>query len=156
MRAFRLGAAKYAKTASAAFSGEASLYGDGRWHHRGRPIVYAAEHLSLATLEILVHLGRRDQIQHYVSWELEIPETMIAPGPAVPASWQDDLEPTRNWGDQWLVKQAAPVVRVPSFVIPTEFNFLLNPVHPRFTLKWVVNGPKTVAFDPRLLRRETW
>jgi RES domain-containing protein len=156
VRVFRIGAAKYAKTAETAFSGEASLYGDGRWHHRGRPIVYAAEHLSLAMLEILVHLERRDEIQPFVSWDLEIPDNLVAPPPSVPESWQDNLELTRHWGDQWLAKQAAPVVRVPSFVIPTEFNFLLNPHHPQFTLKWVVKGPKFVVFDPRLLQRDTW
>jgi RES domain-containing protein len=155
VHAFRIGSAKHAGTVAAAFSGEASLYGDGRWHHRGHVIVYAAEHLSLATLEILVHFGRRDRIQPYVSWELEIPDAMIGPAPTVPASWRDQIELTRNWGDRWLAKQAMPAVRVPSFVVPSEFNLLLNPVHPSFSLKWIIKGPHPVVFDPRLLREQT-
>jgi RES domain-containing protein len=154
MRAFRIGPAKHAGQAAAAFSGEASMRGDGRWHHRGRPIVYAAGHLSLATLEILVHLDSRDQIQPFVSWELAIPDALVAPLPRIPEAWRDNIELSRNWGDHWLAQQALPAVRVPSFVVPTECNLLLNPAHPAFTLKWVVQGPNPVVFDPRLLREK--
>lgn len=50
---WRICAAKYQDTA---FSGMGGLYVPGRWHYQGHKIVYTAENLSLASLEIFVHL----------------------------------------------------------------------------------------------------
>jgi RES domain-containing protein len=38
---------------------------------------------------------------------------------------------------------------VPSVVIPVEYNYLLNPVHPDFS-KFVFGSPEAFEFDPRL------
>ena len=41
-----------------AWSGQgAHLYG-GRWNHKGTPAVYASTQISLAALEILVHINQ--------------------------------------------------------------------------------------------------
>ncbi|MDB6167136.1 MAG: hypothetical protein JWQ83_2276, partial [Lacunisphaera sp.] len=40
-------------------------------------------------------------------------------------------------------------LRVPSVVVPGEFNYLLNPAHPKFA-KIKVGKPETFSFDPRL------
>lgn len=59
----RICAARFAGTAAEAFRGEGGLSGSGRWHRRGRPIVYTATHRSLAMLEILVHLDPHLSLQ---------------------------------------------------------------------------------------------
>jgi RES domain-containing protein len=40
---------------------------------------------------------------------------------------------------------------VPSVITPGEWNYLLNPAHPGFSLDWVVSGPTAYTFDARLL-----
>ncbi len=40
----------------ASLDGAGGLHTSGRWHTRGRPVVYAAESASTALLEVLVHL----------------------------------------------------------------------------------------------------
>lgn len=42
--------------AAASLTGSGGLYVSGRWHHRGRPVVYTSATPSLAALEVLVHV----------------------------------------------------------------------------------------------------
>ena len=58
----RIALAEHSATAAEAFSGLGGLFGKGRWHTRGRLIVYAAEHISLAMAESLVHIQRSNDI----------------------------------------------------------------------------------------------
>ena len=53
MFVWRICAKKYQ---SSAFSGIGGLHASGRWHPQGYKIVYTAESLALASLEIFVHL----------------------------------------------------------------------------------------------------
>ncbi len=154
MRAFHIAAAIHGRTARQAFSGEGGLYGMGRWHTPGRLIVYASQFLALAALETLVHLPRSGQIQPFVSWEIEIPDDLVMPVPKLPAAWKANLKITQGFGDAWLARLEAPAIRVPSAIVDRagETNFLLNPSHPKFSLKWVVAGPTPFVFDPRLTR----
>jgi RES domain-containing protein len=151
VRAYRIGTQRFARTKTDAFSGQGSLYGDGRWHHRGRLAVYVAQHASLATLEILVHLKRTASIEPHVFWEVEIPDALIERPDNLPARWRTDLEATRTYGDAWLARKSAVGLVIPSVIVPTESNLLLNPAHPEFDLRWVVSGPTPVVFDSRLL-----
>lgn len=153
MRAFRIGTQRHAGTVAEAFSGQGSLYGHGRWNHRGRLAVYVAQHASLALLEVLVHLDRASDVQPHVQWEIDIPEGKISQPKDLPKGWDTDLEISRNYGDDWLDGRRGVALRVPSVIIKTEFNLLLNPAHPDFDLKWVVGGPQPVHFDRRLLVR---
>jgi len=36
---------------------------------------------------------------------------------------------TKDFGSQLLLAAAAPVIKIPSAIIPAEFNYLLNPLH---------------------------
>jgi hypothetical protein len=38
---------------------------------------------------------------------------------------------------------------VPTIITPGEWNILINPLHPEFSLKWIVTGPDTHTFDAR-------
>src|SRR5882762_2914766 len=58
---------------------------------------------------------------------------------------------TRAFGDAWLKTNNFPALRVPTVITPGEWNVLLNPLHPQFSLKWVVAGPNAYTFDARLL-----
>jgi len=150
MRLHRIALAEYAGTAADAFSGRGGLYGKGRWHILGRPIVYAAEHLSLALAETLVHLQRSNRIAPYLRWEIDVPEALIAPPPELPAKWAKNYSLTQSLGDAWLRANTSVALLVPSAIVPAERNCLLNPTHPQFSLKWVRPGPHPFVFDPRL------
>ena len=149
----RICAARFAGTAATAFSGDGGLHGSGRWHWRGRPIVYTAAHRSLALLEILVHLDPRWPLQPMVAWEIEVPEALIHAPSDLPDDWQSNPESARRYGDHCLANRQSAAMRVPSAVVPVEANVLINPAHPDFRLDWVARGPDPVEIDPRLLVR---
>src|SRR5436190_21078181 len=53
------------KHADTAFTGEGARVFGSRWTSPGRRCVFAAESLSLATLEILAHLDRTESLKDY-------------------------------------------------------------------------------------------
>ena len=116
-------------------------------------MVYAAQSLSLAALEILVHLKQTNDLQPFRFFVAEIPEKFILMPPSYPARWQTEYRISRAFGDAWLKASEQPVLRVPSLITPGEWNFLLNPLQRDFSLKWVIAGPSTYTFDHRLLEQ---
>jgi RES domain-containing protein len=152
MRLWRLTAAKYASTA---LDGEGAWRVGGRWNSPGRRAVYLSEHLSLAALEILVHVTKASAPAH-VAIELNVPDDITLyepPTGALPSDWRAESIPrsTQQLGDAWLDRGAEALMRVPSVIIPEEFNFVLNPSHPDAArIKRLTTEPFT--FDPRLLK----
>ena len=153
MRVFRLAAAQFARSRKEAFGGQGGLQASARWHTAGRAVVYAAQSLSLAALEILVHLKQTNDLQPFRLFVAEIPEQFILMPSSFPARWQTEYRISRAFGDAWLKASEQPVLRVPSLITPGEWNFLLNPLQRDFSLKWVIAGPSIYTFDHRLLEQ---
>lgn len=147
---WRLCSAKYA---AAAFSGEgARLYG-GRWSAPGYRIAYCAESRALAMVEVLVNADEQDRL-FSLSWVLvsaEIPDALVEKPARFPEDWRQYPHPssTQLIGSQWAKEQRSLALRVPSAVVPGEFNYLLNPDHPDFT-KVKRGKTQPFSFDPRL------
>ena len=49
----------------------------------------------------------------------------------LPGNWKEVPAPfsTRDFGSNILKRAIYPIIKIPSAVIPNEFNYLLNPVH---------------------------
>lgn len=45
------------KQKHAALDGAGGLFGPGRWHKKGNPVIYTSEHASLAAWEKIVHVA---------------------------------------------------------------------------------------------------
>lgn len=150
MTVWRLSAAKYA---ASLFSGEgAKLYG-GRWTPSGWPAVYCAESRSLAVVEILTGLDDIDRLfeQAWVLASADIPEPCIEKPARVPDNWRQypHATDTQTFGAEWLQARRSAALRVPSAVVPGEFNYLINPAHPDFK-RVKIGRPEPFSFDPRL------
>jgi RES domain-containing protein len=152
VRLHRIALAAYSAKAADAFNGRGGLYGRGRWHTLGRPIVYSAQNTSLAMAEALVHIQRSNNIEPFFRWEIEVPDALILDAPKLRAGWRKDPTLTQAIGNAWLASQSSVGQLVPSAIVPNEMNCLINPVHPKFSLKWVVSGPHPFAFDARLTK----
>ena len=118
----------------------------GRWNSPGRPLVYMAQSTSLAVLENLVHMCREDFPAHYVEIQAAIPADLTILTPKQAGGLHDA---TREIGDRWLRSLDSAVLMVRSAVVPAEFNFLLNPLHPDFH-RIEIAQPIPFLFDPRL------
>ena len=122
------------KHAKSAFTGEGARIFGGRWNTPGVPLIYTAASQSLAVLEILVHLEAPELLQRYVILEARIEESLITDG--------DQSRLPENW--------VSPVLRVPSAIVTSEHNFLINPSHRAFSrLKIAVAS--SFRFDSRLV-----
>jgi RES domain-containing protein len=60
-------------------------------------------------------------------------------------------ESTQKLGSEWALSLRSLALRVPSAVVPSEFNLLLNPRHPAMP-EVRVGQPQPLFLDPRLLR----
>jgi RES domain-containing protein len=106
----------------------------GRWHTRGRRVVYCSESPAAALLEILVHfeIDVRDLPTRYRLMKLRAPDGLIVedlPATELPTDWLEHTDRTRAIGDRWLQAGRSALLRVPSAVVPETFNVLLNPGH---------------------------
>ncbi|XHR92703.1 RES family NAD+ phosphorylase [Mucilaginibacter sp. UC70_90] len=111
----------------------ARLYG-GRWNSEGKSMLYLASSRSLAVLEVLVHLDPLVIPGNYCLTEIEVPDSKIITVEAeqLPEDWRDISGPVilRQLGDAFLKKQEYLLMKVPSSIVPAEYNYLLNPLHP--------------------------
>jgi RES domain-containing protein len=140
-------------------SGEGGRRVAARWHERGRPVVYLAEHAALALLETLVHLEiDPDELpSHYQLLTVEVPDGVAvedlpeAELTTRVADWRRTPEGTRTLTRAWFGERRTALLRVPSAIVPAAFNYLLNPLHPDAARLTIV-ARQTAGFDTRLFR----
>ncbi|MDA0189600.1 MAG: RES domain-containing protein [Proteobacteria bacterium] len=144
-----------ARFAESAFSGEgARLYG-GRWNRKGVPVIYTAGSQSLAMLELLVQ--DEPLRARYVMIPVRLPKNLKIERIALeqlPVDWRDlgAREHLQAIGTDWVKRRSSAVLAVPSAVIPSETNYLLNPLHPSFA-KIDIGEPQDFITDLRLIKR---
>ena len=140
--------------AGEAFTGEGARRYGGRWNHRGTAVVYVAKSLSLAALELFVHIGSAYKAMEFATFKVGIPSRVTidsATEASLPKSWRQEPPPDacKDLGTQWAKRGAAGVLRVPSVVVPVEHNYVLNVSHSDFK-KLKVTRQADFAFDPRM------
>jgi RES domain-containing protein len=144
-----------AKHEDSAFEGLGAKRAGGRWNSAGTRVVYCSSTLSLATLELLVHLKRASALAAYVAFAVDIPEDRIRELEERLAKGWDGypyLAATQELGDRWAEGRLSLALRVPSAILPSESNFLINPLHPdRHQLK--IGKPETLRIDRRLVSK---
>jgi RES domain-containing protein len=151
VRVFRLCRKAFARSP---LDGRGGLLVSGRWHTPRRLVTYASASLALASLEVLVHCDLDLVPDDLVAIEIDIPTSVsvaeLRPS-ALPRGWRRYPSPVslQRLGNAWLDRGAGSVLRVPSAVIPSESNFLLNPAHTDIRKLRVV-GKTAFRFDARL------
>ena len=129
MIVYRISKTKYAND----LTGEgARLYG-GRWNNKLTPCIYTAETRALALLEYTVNVNV-DEIPRALSIvTLQIPDKNLVEltESILPGDWKDAPAPssTRQLGTRILNEGKTAVIKIPSVIIPGEFNYILNPLH---------------------------
>lgn len=129
----------------------AKLYG-GRWNSMGLPALYTTDHISLAVLEILVHVKSYRQPLDYHLITIDIPDTVSMVSidyKKLKKNWKDEPEYLQLMGDDFLKMNQSLVLKVPSAIVETESNFIMNPVH-RDAGKITIHATKQFIFDKRL------
>ncbi len=135
-------------------SGEGAKRFGGRWNHIGVAVVYTSESLSLAVLEYLINLPISDLPPKLVSVQVKIPDDLPRKDlqtKTLPGNWRTfpATGELKDIGTDWVRKGSTPVLVVPSVVIPSEHNYLINPGH-SLAKKIKVVSAEPFALDQRL------
>lgn len=136
-------------------TGRGGLEYSARWHTAGHAVVYFADSLAAAMLEMLVHLEvQEDEVPlGYFALQVRVPDEVIVDTLATSGdNWQIDIASTQKMGNTWLEGNTTALARVPSAVLQETANFLMNPLHPQAAL-FELHSKQALRFDPRLLRR---
>ena len=146
---------RIARTVYEPLDGEGARLHGGRWNSPGIPVIYTAEHLSLAIIETLVHTDPDLVPDDLAIFEIETTDPVSCKSVDIsdlPADWTDvpDHPACRAIGDEWVHDGECLMLAVPSAVVPEERNYLLNPVHPQMRSVSVARS-RPFVFDPRLL-----
>ena len=153
MIVYRISKASYGKD----LSGNGARLHGGRWNTEGNFALYAAENRSLALVETLVHTPFKFlKSTDYLLIEIEInsPDSIKKLElKHMPYQW-DAYVPapsTRVIGDAFLNDQQQLLLRVPSVLMPEEYNYVINPLHPAMKDVKIV-GERLLTFNDRLLQ----
>jgi RES domain-containing protein len=112
--------------------------GPNRWNKGDQHVIYAGSSRSLSTLELIVHRNSIAPLDHYKVMVISIPDSDYLikqiPTKVLPANWRtlSAYPELQQIGTDWYKSKETLVLKVPSAVIPNEFNFIINFEHPDF------------------------
>ena len=153
MRVYRIEREKYLKTT---LEGIGAAKTEGyRWNSLNTFIVYTSASRALATMEVAVHLDLNEDLpsdRFYV--EIDIPEAIEILELEIndlPKNWdsQPPILETQFIGDGFVNANEYAVLKVPSGIVPPEYNYLINPKH-KDTSKIKVISKEPMRFDKRI------
>jgi len=120
-------------------------------------LIYTSDSRSLCTAEVAVSLPIGIFPNDYEMLLIEIPDDipiLEINTRDLPEGWRKFpyLEKTLQLGDQFILENEFLVMKVPSAVIPGDFNYLINPHHPDFEkIKNIKKEP--YEFDERFFKK---
>jgi RES domain-containing protein len=154
MRVYRLIRAPWV---GQALTGEGARRYGSRWNTKGVPMVYTASTLSLAALETLVHFAIDTAPVDYVALTIRVPDDGVerVANKQLPSDWYATPPSAgcQQLGARWAAEAQSLGLAVPSTVVPSETNILLNPLHPD-SANVVLEKQEPFLFDSRLLEKD--
>jgi len=146
---FRISAEKYA--AKLTSSGSAN-----RWNRRKQFVIYTGSSRSLSSLELVVH---RAAIQPTISYKVMViylsdEEALYRQIPLkdLPANWRSitAYPILQQIGSKWYEEKQSLILKIPSAIIPQEYNYIINTTHPDFEQKVQLIKVEDYFWDSRL------
>ncbi|MFN3757159.1 MAG: RES family NAD+ phosphorylase [Flavobacterium sp.] len=137
-------------------SGTGAALFPGRWNQKGTPVLYTSESIEIALLENIVHAPPMI-IPDLEILTIEIPDNSIEELTIsnLPSNWQNYPSPTilSKMGQDWIDEGKTISLKVPSAIVPTSHNFILNCKHKDYNQVKLIEQ-KSFYFDPRLVKRK--
>jgi len=129
----------------------------GRWNHEGQWVLYASASRSLAALEQLANRSGLSMSSPYSVMTIEIPDDAAAVHTVLPASLPDSWRSMASYGRlqeigaDWYRRSDTLLLRVPSVLVPQEFNYLIHTRHPDFASRVRLVEAEGFNWDGRLV-----
>lgn len=150
MEAFRISREEYSKILSS--SGSAN-----RWNLKGQFVLYTGSSRSLSSLELVVHKGAVKPALQYKVMVISIADDDYLMKQIkindLPTDWRSFAAYSilQKIGSEWYNKQESLVLKIPSAVIPLEYNYIINTEHPSFHKKVSLVRNEDYFWDSRIL-----
>lgn len=149
MIVFKICREKYAHSLTA--SGMAN-----RWNKADEFVIYTASSISLATLEMVAHRSGIIPQQPYkllkifISDSIAVQEIKIK---QLPSNWRSiqAYSSLQGTGSKWYHKRESLLLKIPSAIIPEEYNYAINTIHPDFKKKIKIVETTDFIWDERIL-----
>jgi RES domain-containing protein len=116
-------------------SGNGAKQFGGRWNSKGIAMLYSSEHISLSALEMLVHNHFQDFAIPLSLLKIALPISLNLKeikNAKLKQEWQNDASYTKFIGNEFVKSETDLFLKVPSAIVPEEFNVLINPMHKDF------------------------
>ncbi len=125
MKVYRISKSEYAGDVTGT---GAKLFG-GRWNHINIPCIYTAGSTALAVLEYSVNVNVAFVPLSLSLAIFEVDERSVYRLDPLPGDWAEVPAPlsSKDLGSAFLSRNVH-VIEVPSVVVSTEYNYLLNPL----------------------------
>lgn len=137
-------------------SGKGAWLAGGRWNSKGTALLYTAESRALCMAEVAVHMPYGIIPEDYYLIAIEIStDSMLEIKPEVlPGDWAEYPHPasTQQIGDAFVQDGKYLVLKVPSAIVPGDFNYLVNPLHDESYQVKIAAPPVAFTFDRRLFK----
>lgn len=134
-------------------SGTGALLFGGRWNAAGIRALYTSGSVSLAVLEVIANLSAEKIDTGLYVVELNFPDDLAVTVPDhLPEHWNayPYVGETVKLGSQFL-KSGGLCLKVPSALVSTEYNYILNPNHESFDQIKIVDT-RPLILDKRLMK----
>ncbi|MCO5230183.1 MAG: RES family NAD+ phosphorylase [Chitinophagales bacterium] len=128
-----------------------------RWNKKDEFVIYTGSNRALSTLEMVVH---RSYIFPSIPYKLLTIEILnsesslkeIVPN-ILPQNWRSiEAYPTlQTIGSNWYNSQESLILKIPSAIIPQEYNIIINTKHPLFETNVKIINREDFIWDERLL-----
>lgn len=149
MEVYRLIKEKYSTSLNA--SGAAN-----RWNRAGQFVLYTGSSRAITSLESLVHLSGIIPITKYKMLVIELKEIEDSIQEItlseLSKNWQNlsAYHKNQSLGSRWYDKKEKLLLKVPSAVIPQEYNYIINTKHQDFDSKVSIKQVEDYLWDSRL------
>jgi RES domain-containing protein len=117
-------------------SGNGAAKSPGRWNDDKQPVVYCAPSIAVAVLETAAHIDDGGLPLNRFLVCIDVPDEVWAlreqfDVAQLPPAWAaiPAGRTSVQLGSDWLASGRAPILLVPSVVVPEEWAALLNPSH---------------------------
>jgi RES domain-containing protein len=150
MTIYRFAHEKYADD----LSGSGARLKGGRWNQPGTAVLYTSWSVSLALLEVLANAYTLENLRQVFLINIDVPDE--APVYEIKVSqlnnqWWNDFEYTQWLGSDIIKSETPLIIKCPSAIVETEYNYLLNPAHNAFKkIRHKIN--MDFRFDERLFK----
>jgi len=126
----------------------------GRWNMEGEEVIYASASRSLACLENMVHRKGCGDDLRYSTMVIYLPDSSSVTQvnlSDLPLGWNQgsDFGDCQLIGSAWFSKKKSMLLRIPSAVVPDEYNVVIHTRHPEFSEAKLIHV-LPFSFDKRL------